>query len=201
MSAKRHMNSEKLIFTNLPIEIENLEFTEMSMEGPTRILVGMRSKMEIQKGTARLLDLCKELEKEMAGKLEVKIVKDLSLSDYLDELRKSHIVIDQLYSYSPATNALQTMALGRITASGAQPEYYEYINEDSRPIFCLSPLEDEAIVKQRLRMLIEDKAHMQKMALEGRRLSEKHNDVRNIAPIFEKHWEDILKGFKQGGNG
>ncbi len=193
MSAKLHMDAEKLIFTNLPIEIENLEFTEMNMEGPIKILIGMRGNMQIQKGTARMLDLCKELEKEMPGKLEVKVVKDLSLSDYLDELKKSHIVIDQLYSYSPATNALQTMALGRITASGAQPEYYEYIKEDSRPIFCLSPLEDEATIKQRLRKLIEDKAEMQKMAHEGRRLAEKHNDVRNIAPLFEAHWEKHIK--------
>ncbi len=194
MSAKKHMDSEKLIFTNLPIEIDSLEFTDMNMEGPVKILIGMRGNMQIQKGTARMLDLCKELEKEMPGKVEVKVVKDLSLADYLDELRKSHIVIDQLYSYSPATNALQTMALGRITASGAQQEYYDYINEDSRPIFCLSPLEDEATIKQRLSKLIEDKATMQKMAQEGRKLAEKHNDVRNIAPLFEAHWKKHIKG-------
>ncbi len=194
MSAKLHMNPEKLLFTNLPIEIESLEFTDMNMDGPIKILIGMRGNMQIQKGTARMLDLCKELEKEMPGKLEVKVVKDLSLADYLEELKKSHIVIDQLYSYSPATNALQTMALGRITASGGQPEYYDYIKEDSRPIFCLSPLEDEASIKQRLRKLIEDKDEMKKMVQEGRRLIEKHNDVRNIAPLFETHWEKHLNG-------
>lgn len=194
MSAKLHMDSQKLTFTNLPIEIESLDFTEMNTDGKIRILVGMRGNMQIQKGTARMLELCRELEKEMPGELEVKVAKDLSLSDYLDELRKSHIVIDQLYSYSPATNALQTMALGRIAASGGQPEYYEYINEDSRPIFCLTPLEDEDSIKHRLRNLIENKAEMKKMALEGRRLAEKHNDVRNIAPLFESHWEKHIKG-------
>lgn len=193
MSARQHMNPEKIIFTNLPIEIENLQPLDMDTQGPTRILVGMRGNMQIQKGTAKMLELCQELEKEMPGKVEVKAVKDLSLSDYLKELLGSHIVIDQLYSYSPATNALQTMALGRITASGAQPEYYEYIKEDSRPIFCLSPLEDEATIKLRLRNLIEDKNKMKKMALEGRRLAEKHNDVRKIAPLFEAHWANHIK--------
>ncbi len=86
------------------------------------------------------------------------------------------------------------MAFGRITASGGQPEYYEYINEDSHPIFCLSPLEDEDTIKQRMRMLIEDKDEMQKMAHEGRSLAEKHNDVRNIAPLFVAHWEKHLNG-------
>ena len=189
MSARRHMDPEKLIFTNLPIDIESLDFSEMPKEGPVRILIGMREKMEIQKGTARMLDLCRQLENENKGLIEVKTVKNLSLSEYLDELRGSHIVIDQLYSYSPATNALQTMALGRIAASGGQPEYYEYISESSRPIFSLSPLEDESTIKERLLRLALDRDKMNAMAQEGRRLAEQHNDVRNIATLFEEHWK------------
>lgn len=193
MSARRHMNPDKLLFTNLPIELEALEYTSPDTEGPVRILIGMRGQMEIQKGTARLLELCRELEAEMPEKLEVKAVRNLPLVDYLKELRRSHIVIDQLYSYSPATNALQTMALGRVTASGGQPEYYGYIHEDSRPILCLSPLEDEATIKDRLQRLIMDKESLKRMALEGRRLVERHNDVRDITSLFEAHWHKLLK--------
>lgn len=188
MSARLHMDPEKLVFTNLPIEIENLEFTEMNTEGPVRILVGMRGNMEIQKGTVRMLKLCRELEAEMPDRLEVKAVRNLPLAEYIEELRMSHIVIDQLYSYSPATNALQTMALGRITATGAQPEYYDYINEDFRPIFGLSPLEEESLIKERLRSLILEKEKLGQRAKEGRALVEKHNDVREIARLFESHW-------------
>lgn len=193
MSARLHMDTQKLIFTNLPIELENLEFSELDLTGPIKILIGMRANMEIQKGTARMLDICKELEKEMPGELEVRVVRNLSLTEYLDALRSSHIVIDQLYSYSPATNALQTMALGRVTASGAQPEYYEYINEGFRPIFCLSPLEDETTIKERIRALVLNKKGLKLMAEEGRSLLERHNDVRNIAPIFERHWHNHIK--------
>lgn len=193
MSATLHMNPEKLIFTNLPISLESLEFTPICPDAPIRILIGMRGGMEIQKGTARMLDICKRLEEDMSGRCEVKVVKNLSLSDYLEELRNSHIVIDQLYSYSPATNALQTMALGRITASGGQPEYYEYIGETGQPIFCLSPLESEDTIKYRLKELILDTDRMKSMTEEGRHLVEKHNDVRNIAPLFENHWKNQLK--------
>lgn len=193
MSARLHMDPEKLIFTNLPIEIENLKFTEMDADGKIRILIGMRSGMEKQKGTARLFELCKQLEEELPETLDVRMVKDLSLDEYLDELRKSHIVIDQLYSYSPATNALQTMALGRITASGGQPEYYEYIQEKSRPVFCLSPVENENLIKDRLRYLITDRKLLKQTALDGRHLVERHNDVRAIAPVFETHWKSRIK--------
>ena len=194
MSARLHMDPEKIVFTNLPIEIESLDFSEMDISGKIRILIGMKGGMEIQKGTARMLDICKALEDEFPDTLEVRTVKDLSLAEYIEELRRSHIVIDQLYSYSPATNALQTMALGRVTASGAQQEYYEYINEQSRPIFCLSPLEDEKEIKERLKRLVLDKEGLRRMSHEGRRLAEKHNDVRNIAPLFISRWEKKLNG-------
>lgn len=189
MSARRHMDPEKLLFTNLPISLEGLNYSIPPAEGPVKILVGMRGGMEIQKGTAKLLDICRSLESEMPGKVEVRVVKDLSLADYLQELRGSHIVIDQLYSYSPATNALQTMAFGRIAASGGQPEYYGYIGEESRPVFCLSPLEDDGTIKERLKALVSDRGMIARMSAEGRTLVERHNDVRNIAPLFEEHWQ------------
>lgn len=189
MSARLHMNPDKLLFTNLPINLEAIDFKPMEFTGPIRILVGIRGGMETQKGTAKILDICRVIEAEMPDNCVVEMVKDLSLADYLEKLRQSHIVIDQLYSYSPATNALQTMAFGRITASGAQPEYYQYIGENEHPIFCLSPLEDDATIKLRLKNLILDKTMMQKMSEEGRKLVERHNDVRNIVPMFESHWQ------------
>ena len=85
------------------------------------------------------------------------------------------------------------MALGRITASGGQPEYYDYIGEKTRPVFCLSPLEDEATIKDRLRRLAHDRKTLKRMAEEGRHLVERHNDVRNIAPLFEAHWQAHMK--------
>lgn len=193
MSAKLHLNPEKLLFTNLPINLDSIKFSPMDFNGPIRILVGMKEGMETQKGTAKILKICREIEAEMPDKCVVDVAKDLPLTDYLEKLKESHIVIDQLYSYSPATNALQTMAFGRITASGGQPEYYEYIGEKEQPIFCLSPLEDDETIKRRLKNLILDKTGMQKMSEQGRILVERHNDVKNIAPMFESHWQKMMK--------
>lgn len=199
MSARRHMNPDKLKFTNLPISLDSLEFSPIEFDGPIRVLIGMKGGMEIQKGTARMLDICKELEKEMEGLLEVRVVKNLSLADYLNELRNSHIVIDQLYSYSPGMNALQTMALGRITASGGQPEYYEYIGESVQPIFCLTPLEDADTIKKRLKELILDADRIKSMSEEGRRLVERHNDVVKVASLFEEHWHKQINNTETHG--
>lgn len=192
MSARRHMDPDKILFTNLPIKLDSLKYEPLNFDGPVKILVAMKGNKEIQKGTAKMLDICKGLEKELPGECEVRAVKNLPLSDYLDEIRKSHIVIDQLYSYSPGMNALQTMALGRITASGGQHEFYEYLGETNHPIFCLSPLEDDETIKNRLKDLILDKERMKKISEDGRKFVENHNDVKMVTSLFEKHWSGVI---------
>lgn len=199
MSARRHLDPSKLIFTNIPIDYQSIvRLPEVEYSYPVKILVGIRSASERKKGTDRLLEICRELEREMKGKCEVLEARDLPLPEYLGKMGESHIVIDQLYSYSPATNALQTMAMGRIAASGAQPEYYEYVKTDLRPILELSPLESDEAIKKKLRMLILDPERMKRMSEEGRQLVRENNDVRRVASLFERHWNNILSKKERG---
>lgn len=186
--AARPIISDKLHFTNLPIDLDSLPFSPICQSDKVKILVGIRSGMEIQKGTLSLHKIAREIERELSSLVEVKMVRDLSLSDYINELKGADIVLDQLYSYSPATNALQTMALGRVSGSGAQPEYYEYIgNPDIKPVFCLDPLSGD--IKDRLMKLVKDREEMARMSEEGRMLVETHNDVKAVVDKFLKIWQ------------
>lgn len=183
----RPLLGDKVAYTGIPVDLSQLHFSSMHIDGPVKILVGMRPNMEIQKGTARLLEICRELEHEMPGKVNVESVKGLSLDDYLKRVADSHIVIDQLYAYSPATNALQTMALGRVAATGAEPEYYQFINEPQlRPLIPLSPLDHD--LKATLRSYILDPGRLKAMGAEGRKIVERENDVRIVAQRFLNHW-------------
>lgn len=187
--AARHVLGKRLAFTNLPIDLSTLPYSQLEIDGTLRLFIGMRGGMEIQKGTARLYEITKDLQKELPGKVEVEKVRNLSLKDYIERMKHCHIVLDQLYSYSPATNALQAMALGKVAGSGAQPEYYSYIgNPDSHPIFSLSPLDTD--IRERLRQLALDPAPLLEMSREGRKLVERHNDVRVVADRFLKHWQN-----------
>lgn len=189
--AARPVLGDRLSFTNLPVELSSLPFSPLEIDGPLRIFIGMRGGMEIQKGTAGMLAIAKELETEMPGKVKVEAVRNLSLNDYLERMGNSHLVLDQLYSYSPATNALQAMALGRVAGSGAEPEYYDYLgNPAKHPIFHLSPLIPD--LKDRLRALILDPSPLYEMSREGRKLVERHNDVAVVADRFLNHWNTVL---------
>ncbi|MDE6576605.1 MAG: hypothetical protein K2J82_08535 [Muribaculaceae bacterium] len=187
----RPILGDRLAFTNIPVELSSLPYSPLEINGPLRLFIGLRGGMEIQKGTARLLEISKDLEREMPGKVKVETARNLSLKDYLERMKNTHFVLDQLFSYSPATNALQAMALGRVAGSGAEPEYYSYIgNPQERPVFRLSPLITD--LKERLRSLILNPAPLYRMSREGRKLVERHNDVAVVADRFLNHWNSIL---------
>lgn len=189
--AARPLLGDRLAFTNIPIDFSALESAPLDISGKINLFVGMRSGMEIQKGTAKLLDMCRRLEKEMPERCRVTCVRNLPLTEYLRKMRESHIVLDQLYSYSPGTNAFQAMALGRVAATGAQPEFYEYIGEPDRgAIIPLSPLRTDKEWEEYFRSLILGPSLLPAMAAEGHRIVTTHNDVRTVAARFETHWKN-----------
>ena len=58
-------------------------------------------------------------------------------------MRGSDVILDQLYSYTPAMNALEAMARGLIVVGGAEPEHYALMQENAlRPIFNALPNEE-----------------------------------------------------------
>ncbi len=191
--AARPLLGDRLSFTNIPVDMTGLEYTSPDISDKINLFIGMRGGMEIQKGTAMLHDMCLRLEKDMPDKCSVTCVRNLPLNEYLDKMRKSHIVLDQLYSYSPGTNGFQAMALGRVAATGAQPEFYQYIKEpDKGAIIPLSPLKSMEYWEDYFRSLIEDPSQLPAMAKEGRRIVEKHNDVGIVARKFVNHWNNII---------
>lgn len=189
--AARPILGDKLAFTNIPVDLKNLHWQLPDFSGKIKIFIGMRSGMEIQKGTARLLDIALGLQREFPDKCEVETARNLPLNEYLKRMSASHIVLDQLYSYSPGTNAFQAMALGPVAATGAQPEFYEYIHHSgAKPIIALSPIED---TYAQLRKLILNPKNMEQMSRVTRELVEKNNDVAVVATKFEEHWEKVIR--------
>ena len=189
--AARPILGDKLAYTGLPIDLDELTATPLPDTDKVRILVGMRSQYVTSKGTDHLLRIAREAAEKKPGLIEVENVVDLPWTQYLDKIRSSHIVLDQLYSYSPAMNALDTMALGRVSGSGAQPEYYDMIGEkELRPIISLSPYEQD--IAGTLYALAADRRRLEQMAADGRKLVERHNDTRLVTDRYERHWAKHL---------
>lgn len=188
--ASRPVLGDRLKFTNLPVDLQNVPYAPIDLSGKITLFIGMRSGMEIQKGTAMLLEMCRDIENKYPDLCTVECAKDLSLKEYLNRMSRSTIVLDQYYSYSPGTNGLQAMALGKIAGTGAQPEFYDYIGTSERPIIPLSPLLTVDKWETYLIELMADNERMKTMSIQGRKLVEANNDAKNVARKFVNHWSN-----------
>ena len=67
--------------------------------------------------------------------------------EYQKMLSGSDVILDQLYSYTPAMNALTAMAQGLVVIGGGEPEAYELQGDnDLRPVINVLP--DKESVKK-----------------------------------------------------
>lgn len=190
--AARPVLDSRLTFINLPVDLSVLSYRVPDLSGKIRLFIGLSSGREVQKGTDVLLKLCRRLVDEMPDRCELTEARNLPLNDYLRQMADSHIVFDQLYSYSPATNALQAMALGAVAVSGAQPEYYKYIESNERPIIEASPATLESgQLYERLKSIILDPTPLLEMSRQGRRLVETNNDSTVVARKAIEVWEKL----------
>lgn len=188
--AARPILGNRLVYTGIPIDLAAHPATPLPDGQQIVILVGTRPGMAVQKGTDQLAHAARRLEVATGGKCRLVETGGLSLNEYMKMVRNSHIVLDQLYALSPATNALGAMACGRVAASGGAEDFYNFIGEkELRPIVALSPLADPF---DALLPVLTNRDALEQLAADGRRFVERHNAVGVVADRYEAAWAAAL---------
>lgn len=184
--------AERLAYAGIPIDLRKVRPSAMPPSGagnPVRIMVAYPRARMIEKGADRLVAVARELERRYPGRIVVDEVTQLPYNLFVERIKQSHIIVDQLYSYTPGTTALLAMAMGRVTVSGGEEEYYQFIGERSlRPIVNTDPADlDETM--RRLEAVAADRDRLMAMATEGPEFVRRHNDAVEVAKRFERFWE------------
>lgn len=183
---------DRISYTGLPIDLNNIQHSVPDFDDNTPLVffAGIKSAMELQKGFDIILPAVERLAARYPDKCSLTIVRDLPVERYLREMGWAHVVLDQLYSYSPATNALQTMASGRVAASGAEPEFYDFIGEaGDQPVVRLNPFVD---IEKELSALIENRELLKSLAMSGPSFVKRNNDVDIVTDRFMARWQSGL---------
>ena len=108
------------------------------------------------------------------------------------EMLREHVILDQLYSYTPATNALLAMAQGMVAVSGAEPEYYDLIGErENRPIINVLPYNDDDIAHT-IEQIVLHRDRLPELSRRSREFVVKHNDSHLIAQRHIDFWNKII---------
>ena len=184
---------DRVAYGGIPIDIDALSYRPLEQApDKVRLFIGIQRDRHVIKGTDRLLAAMKRVHDRYPGITEIEVVENLPYDEYTRRMRESHVILDQLYSYTPGTNALIAMAQGLVAVSGAEPEYYDLIGETfNQPIITVAPLV-EGEIDRRLSWLVEHRDQLPQMARASRAFVEKHNAAPVVAQRYLDFWNKVL---------
>lgn len=180
---------EKIAYGGIPIDTSALEPVDLAgrRRDKIRIFLGRDRNRKLMKGTDLLEIAARRVVERHPDKAELVIVENRPYDEFIELLRNADIVLDQIYSYTPATTALLAMAYGLNVISGAEPEFYDFIGEtDNHPIIN-APLDVNALTDTIENVIL----HPEEIAERGRRSREfvvKHNDCVTVARRYLDFW-------------
>ena len=178
---------EKTRFIPFPIvPFNSLTFTD---ETPQRIrfFIGIQKSRSTYKGTDIMLRALERVAKELPERCEIVRVENAPFAEYVKLMHGSDVILDQLYSYTPAMNALEAMARGLIVVGGAEPEHYELMNEpELHPIINVQPNEES--VYQALKDLALHPERIPQLKRDSVNYILKHHDYVKVAQRYLEVW-------------
>lgn len=192
--AYRPLVGDRLAYGGIPIDVDSLTLRPLDHEPErVRFFIGIQRDRTTIKGTDRLLASLQRVHDRYPDLCEMEVVENLPYAEYTRRMRASHVLLDQLYSYTPATNALIAMAQGLVAVSGAEPEYYDLIGEPSlHPIVNVTPYNDEDIDRQ-LESIIHQKSQLPQWSRDSREFVIRNNAAQVVAERHLHFWNQLLE--------
>lgn len=184
---------EKLHFIPFPIALHNTKAPDEQEGGndthsPIKFFIGIQQKRSAYKGTDIMLRALERLKEKYPDQMEILRAENIPFAQYKQMMEGSHVLLDQLYSYTPAMNALQAMAQGLVVVGGAEPEHYELMGEtELRPIINVLPTEDDVVRQIEERLLAHPEAISQ-LSRESVTYVRRHHNPIHVAQLYLKAW-------------
>lgn len=179
---------QKTVFIPFPIQPKQVpEFTNIRF--PIKIFIGISKGRNAYKGTDIMLKAAQKVKALFPDKVQLQIAEGVPFAQYTEMLRDSHLILDQLYSYTPSMNPLEAMSRGIVCVGGGEPENYTILNEDNlRPIINVLP--NEKSVFEALQHVVLHPEQIVRLQNESVAYIAKHHDYRKVAQKYLNFWLD-----------
>lgn len=124
----------KLTYIPFPIRIDERpqKSAPMPTDRPLRIFIGIQRSRSAYKGTDIMWRALQRVKEQFPHLVDIHKAESVPFDEYKRLLDTSDVILDQLYSYTPAMNALQAMSQGLIVVGGAEQEYYQLQEQSSQ---------------------------------------------------------------------
>ncbi len=156
-----------------------------------RFFVGIQRHRSAYKGTDIMLDALRELRRRHPGDVEIALAESVPFHEYQRMMDTSDVLLDQLYSYTPAMNALLAMAKGIVVVGGGEEEHYRLLGEEClRPVINVRP-DRRDIVEQMERRLLRDPAALPRLAAQSEAYTRRWHDHVSVARQYIRAWQEL----------
>lgn len=181
----RPLFPDKTTFIPYPIKPSASHEITSSANKPIRIFIGISKARSAYKGTDIMLQAATDLKKKYPERVDLQIAEAIPFQQYRNMMLGSDMILDQLYSYTPAMNALEAMNHGIICVGGGEPENYDILGETTlRPIINVHP--DYNSVYKELENLILHPEILPILKQQSIEYIARHHDFIKVARKYEE---------------
>lgn len=182
---------DKLVYIPFPLVIPE-DVRPRKTDGKLRIFIGISKGRSAYKGTDIMLEVAREVERLYPDRMELRVAEGLPFDEYRRIIEDSDVLIDQLYGYSPAMNALLAMSKGIVTVGGGEPEHYELLGEKKlRPIVNVEPTRES--VFKALESLVLHPEKVNDMKMQSVEYVRRHHEYVQVARQYERLYLSLIE--------
>lgn len=179
--------SDKLTYIPIPVNTDNLIYRQKEAIGKLQFFIGVQSDRDQLKGTDVLLKCISRVSEQYPNSIEINKAENIPNTEYIKQMSRADILLDQIYSYTPGMNALTAMAQGLVAVSGAEPEMYSLLGDTQlQPLINVLP--NEADIYQKLESLILAQEKLPELSKDSRLFVEKYHDSTIVAEQYLDFW-------------
>lgn len=159
---------------------------------PITILFAAQRERAQMKGTDQLEPLFDRLAAAYPDRIRLHKIVSVPFAEYRRLVAEADVVVDQLYSYTPAMGALESLSQGKVVISGYETEYARFLNDaEASGIINLRPFADAEnyAILEHLLTDAEAVARLKQAALDFVR---RHHDADYVARLYLDAWSSAI---------
>ena len=177
----------KTCYIPAPINVDEIAFRQRGKSSSVNFFIGIQKERSEWKGTDVMLKVLTEVCNQFPNETLLRKAVSVPFAEYMNLMNQSDVLLDQLYSYTPAMNALSAMAQGLVVVGGGEPECYEILQErELQPIINVFSSEED--LYQKLVNIIINKNQISELSNQSRLFIERHHDYHKVAQQYLDFW-------------
>lgn len=190
-AAEKVYPKDRIAYGGIPVDIESISFSDIDRPKKIRIFLARDYRRKLEKGNDLMEEAARRVVERHPDKAELILLENVPRKQYLEIMQSCHLLLDQMYSYTPATMALEAMASGLTVVSGGEEDYYKFIGETENFPIINSPVHFEGLERS-IEHLVLHPSDFAERGRRGRAFVEKHNHMEVVAKRFLDFWTNNL---------